>query len=113
MQKLYHRWRLLICGTLSVRCGFWPAKALKFIGEDFYARGQHLLPLSNETRLHVIREQLLSTLPLIKENVVTHEAKNSPDCYVVDFSGLEPLPARAPFERELRKYSTTVSEIVS
>ena len=29
-----------------------------------------LLPLSNETRPHVIREQLLSKLPWIKENVV-------------------------------------------
>ena len=28
--------------------------------EDFYARPQHLLPLSNETRPHMIREQLLS-----------------------------------------------------
>ena len=52
--------------------------------EDFYARWQRLLPLSNETRPHVIREQLLSELPLIKEKVVKQEAKNSPDRYVVD-----------------------------
>ena len=35
--------------------------------EDFYALRQRLLPLSNETRPHVIREQLLSKLPWIKE----------------------------------------------
>ena len=85
--------------------------------EDFYARWQRLLPLSNETRPHVIREQLLSKLPWIKEKVVKQEAKNSPDSYVVDFSGLDPSPGRAPFEKELRKYSaqacTTVPEIVS
>ena len=71
--------------------------------EDFYARWQHLLPLSNETRPHVIREQLLSKLPWIKEEVVNQEAQNSPDSYVVDFSGLDPSPGRAPFEKELRK----------
>ena len=85
--------------------------------ENFYARWQRLLPLSNETRPHVIREQLLSKLPWIKEKVVKQEAKNSPDSYVVDFSGLDPSPGRAPFEKELRKYSaqacTTVPEIVS
>ena len=85
--------------------------------EDFYARWQRLLPLSNETRPHVIREQLLSKLPWIKEKVVKQEAKNSPDSYVVDFSGLDPSPGRAPFEKELRKYSaqacTTVPEMVS
>ena len=85
--------------------------------EDFYARWQRLLPLSNETRPHVIREQLLSKLPWIKEKVVKQEAKNSPDSYVVDFSGLDPSPGRAPFEKELRKYTaqacTTVPEIVS
>ena len=85
--------------------------------EDFYARGQRLLPLSNATRPRVIREQLLSKLRLIKEKVVKQEAKNSPDSYVVNFSGLEPSPGRAPFEKELRKCSaqrcTTVPEIVS
>ena len=85
--------------------------------EDFYARWQRLLPLSNETRPHVIREQLLSELPWIKEKVVKQEAKNSPDSYVVDFSGLDPSPGRAQFEKELRKYSaqacTTVPEIIS
>ena len=85
--------------------------------EDFYARWQRLLPLSNETRLHVIWEQLLSKLPWIKEKVVKQEAKNSPDRYVVDFGGLDPSPGRAPFEKELSKYSaqacTTVPEIVS
>ena len=65
--------------------------------EDFYARWQRLLPLSNETRPHVIREQLLSKLPWIKEKVVKQEAKNSPNSYVVDFSGLDPSPGRAPF----------------
>ena len=58
--------------------------------EDFYARWQRLLPLSNETRPHVIREQLLSKLPWTKEQVVKQEAKNTPDTYVVDFSGLDP-----------------------
>ena len=85
--------------------------------EDFYARWQRLLPLSNETRPHVIREQLLSKLLWIKEKVVKQEAKNSPDSSVVDLSGLDPSPGRAPFEKELRKYSarrcTTVPEIVS
>ena len=56
--------------------------------EDFYARWQSLLPLSNETRPHVIREQLLSKLPWIKQKLVKQEAKNSPESYVVDFSGL-------------------------
>ena len=85
--------------------------------KDFYARWQRLLPLSNETRPHVIREQLLSKLPWIKEKVVKQEAKNDPDSYVVYFSDLDPSPGRAPFEKELRKYSTqrctTVPEIVS
>ena len=85
--------------------------------EDFYARWQRLLPLSNETRPHVIREQLLSKLRWIKEKVVKPEAKNSPDSYVVDFSGLVPSPGRTPFQNELRRYSaqrcTTVPEIVS
>ena len=71
--------------------------------EDFYAPWQRLLPLSK--------------LPWIKEKVVKQEAENSPDSYVVDFSGLDPPPGRAPFEKELRKYSaqacTTVPEIVS
>ena len=85
--------------------------------EDFYAHGQHLLPLSNETRPHVIREQLLSKLLWIKEKVVKQEAKYSPDSYVVDLSGLDPSPGRAPFEKELRKYRaqrcTTAPEILS
>ena len=85
--------------------------------EDFYARWQRLLPLSNDTRPHVIREQLLSKLPLIREKVEKQEAKNRPDRYVVDLCGLDPSPGRAPFEKELRKYSpqrcTTVPEIVS
>ena len=85
--------------------------------EDFYARWQGLLPLSNETRAPVIREQLLSKLPWIKEKVVTQEAKNSPDIYVVDFSGLDPSPGRTPFAKELRRYSAQrcimVPEIVS
>ena len=67
--------------------------------EDFYARWQRLLPLRNETGPHVIREQLLSKLPWIKEKVVKQEAKNSPDSYVVDSSGLDPSPGRAPFEK--------------
>ena len=85
--------------------------------EDFYVRWQRLLPPSNETHPHVIWERLLSKLPLIKEKVVKQGAKNSPDSYVVDFSGLDPSPGRAPFEKELRKYSaqgcTAVPEIVS
>ena len=85
--------------------------------EDFYARWQRLLPLSNETRPHMIWEQLLSKLPWIKEKVVKQEAKNSPDSFVMEFSCLDPLPSRAQFENELRRYSaqrcTTVREIVS
>ena len=65
----------------------------------------------------MIREQLLSKLPWMKEKVVKQEAKNIPDSYVVDFSGLDPSPGRAPFKNGLRKYSaqrcTTVPEIVS
>ena len=84
--------------------------------EDIYARWQRLLPLRKETRPHVIREQLLSKLPWIKEKVVKEEAKNSKGSYVVDFSGLDPLLGRAPFGNELRRYSaqrcTTVPEIV-
>ena len=56
--------------------------------EEFYTRSQRLLPLSNETRPHVIREQLLSKLSWIKERVVKKEAKNSQGSYVVDFTGL-------------------------
>ena len=67
--------------------------------EDFYSRWQRLLPLSNEIRPHVIREQLLSKLPWIKEKVVEQEARISPDSYVVDFSGLDPSLGRAPFEK--------------
>ena len=85
--------------------------------EDFYLRWQRLLPLSNETRPHVIWEQLLRKLPWIKEKVIKQETKSSPDSYVVDFSGLDPSPGRAPYEKELRKYSaqrcTTVPEIIS
>ena len=85
--------------------------------EDFFARWQRLLPLSNEIRPHVIREQLLSKLPWIKEKVVKQEAKKSPDSYVVDFFGLDPSPRRTSFKNELRRYSaqlcTTVPGIVS
>ena len=85
--------------------------------EDFYARWQRLLPLSNGTRPHVIQEHLLSKLLWIKEKVVKQEAKNSPDSFVVESSGLDPSPGRTPFENELRRYSaqrcTTVPEIVS
>ena len=73
--------------------------------EDFYARWRLLLPLTNETRPHVIWQQLLSKLAWIKEKVVKQGAKNSQDSYVVDFSGLDPSPGRALFENELRKYS--------
>ena len=85
--------------------------------EDLYARWQRLLPLSNESRPHVIRELLVSKLPWIKEKAVKEEAKNSPDSYVVVFGGHDPSPGRAPFEKELRKYSaqrcTTVPGIDS
>ena len=83
---------------------------------DFYARWQRLLPLSNETRPHIFRGQLLSKLPWIKEKVVKKEAKNSQGSYVVHFSGLDPFTGRARFENELRRVSaprcTTVPEIV-
>ena len=85
--------------------------------QDFYTCWQRLLPSGNETRRHVIRQQLLSKLPLFKEKVVQKEAKKCQGSYVVDLSGLYPSPGRAPFEKELRKYSaqhcTTVPEIVS
>ena len=65
----------------------------------------------------MIQEQLLSKLLWIKEEVVKKEANNSQGSYVVDFSGLDPSPGRAPLEKELTKYSAqcciTVSEIVS
>ena len=64
-----------------------------------------------------MREQLLTKLPWIKEKVVKKQAKNSQGSYVLDLSGLDPLPGRAPFDKELRKYSaercTTVPEMVS
>ena len=85
--------------------------------EDFYTRWQRLLPLSNKTHLHVTREKLLSKLPWITETPVIREAKTSQGSYVVDFSGLDPPPGRARFEKELRKYSaqrcTAVPDIVS
>ena len=65
----------------------------------------------------MILEHLLSKLPWIKEKVVKIEAKNSHGSYVVDFSGLDPSPVCAPFEKELRKCSAqrcmTVLEIAS
>ena len=61
-----------------------------------------MLPLSSETQPHVIREQLLSKLPWIKEQVVKKKAKNRQGNYVVDFSGLDPSPGRALLENELR-----------
>ena len=85
--------------------------------EDFYARWQRLLPLSNQTRPRVIREQLLSRLPWSKEKGVKQDPKNSPESYLVDVSDLDPSPGRTPFENELRRYSaqrcTTVPGIVS
>ena len=85
--------------------------------EEFYTRWQRLLPLSNETRPHVIRERLLSKLPWIKEKVVKKEAKNRQRSCVVDFGALDPSPGPYPFEKELRKYCaercTTVPEFVS
>ena len=85
--------------------------------EHFPTRWQRLLPLSNQTRRQVIREQLLRKLPLIKEKVVEKRARNSQGSYVDVFSGLDPSPGRAPFEKELSKYSaqccTTVPEILS
>ena len=68
--------------------------------EVFYTRWQRLLPLSNKTRPHVIREQLLSKLWWIKEKVSEKEVKNSQCRCVVDLSGLDPLPGCAPFENE-------------
>ena len=63
------------------------------------------------------QEQLLSKLLWMKEKVVKQEAKNTPDSDTVDFSGLDPMPGLAPFEKKLKKYSaqgcTTVPEIVS
>ena len=73
--------------------------------EELHTRWQHLLPLSTETRPHVIRDQLLSKLPWNKEKVLKKDAKNSQGSYVVDFSGLDPSPGCASFEKELRKYS--------
>ena len=85
--------------------------------EDFFTRWQRMLPLTNETRPHVVREVLLAKLPWIKEKVVEKEAKLSQGSCTVDFSGLDPSPGRAPFENELKRYcsrySRAVPEIVS
>ena len=45
--------------------------------EEFWTPWQHLLPLRNESRPNVIREQVLSKLSWITEKVVEQEAKNS------------------------------------
>ena len=74
--------------------------------EDFYARWQRLLPLYNETLPHVIWQQLLSKIPWIEEKVFKKQAKNSQGRYVVNFSGLDPSPGRAPLKKELSKYRT-------
>ena len=58
--------------------------------EELYTRWQCFLTLSNETRPHMIPEQLLSKLLWIKEQLVKQEAKNSQGSYAVDFSGLDP-----------------------
>ena len=83
---------------------------------DFCTRWQRWLPLSNETRPHVIWEQLLSKHRWIKEKVVKKEAKKSQGSYVVDLSRLDPAPGLVPCKKELRKYSaqrcTTLPEIV-
>ena len=64
--------------------------------EDFYAPWQHLLPLSNGTRRHVIRKQLLRKLPWMKQRVVQKEAKISQKSCTVDFSGHDPRRASLP-----------------
>ena len=46
--------------------------------EDLYACWQRLLPLSNETRPLVIREQLLSKLPWFKERRLGYSTAQSP-----------------------------------
>ena len=50
------------------------------------------------------------------EKLVKQQAKNSPDSYMVDSSGIDPSPGCAPFEKELRKYSpqrcTTVPDFL-
>ena len=85
--------------------------------EEFYTRWQRVLPLNNETRPHVIREQLLSKLSWIKGKVVEKEVTNSKGSCVVNCSGLDPSPGRAPSEKELMKYCaqccTMVPDIVS
>ena len=85
--------------------------------KDLYTCSQRLLPLSNQTGPHVICEQLLTKLSCIKEGVVEKEAKISQDSCVVDFRGLDPLPRRATFKNELRRYGaqhrTTVLKILS
>ena len=57
------RWRALIPRVVK-------GQVTLVDSEDFYARWQQLLPLSNETRPHVIWEQLLSKLPWMKEEMV-------------------------------------------
>ena len=65
----------------------------------------------------MIREQLLSKLPWIKENTLEKEPQNSQKICVVSSRGLDPSQVRTPFEKELRRYCaqgrTMVPEIVS
>ena len=85
--------------------------------EEFYTRWQRLLPLTNDTGPNAIREQLLSKIPLIKEEVVKKGGQEQPGQLCGGFYALDPSPGHAPFEKELKKYSaqrcTTVPEIVS
>ena len=98
--RAYERWRALTPRVVKGQVSLIDL-------EDSYARWQRLLPLSTETPPHVIWEQLLSKLTVI----------NSQGSWMVHFSGLEPTPGCAPFEKELRKYCaqrcTTVPETVS
>ena len=118
MENCYHeydpsradeRWRALAPRVFK-------GKVSLIDSEGFYSRWQRLLPLTNETRPHVIRERLLGKLPWIKVKVVEKEAKLSQGSCTVDFSGLDPSPDRTPFENELKRYcslqSPKVPEIV-
>ena len=64
------RWRALSERLVEGQVSFLDSK-------DFYNCWQRLLPLSNQTRPHVICQQLLSKVSCIKEKVVEKEAKIS------------------------------------
>ena len=77
--------------------------------QQFCTGWQCLLSLSGETRPYIIREELLSRLPWIKEKVAEKEAKATLTTIVVEFGELDPLPGLSQFENKLTKFCITSS----